>query len=151
MTQTTTQPRMTGIARVLVAVYAVMALGSTGRSVVQIIRDFADAPLSYSLSAAAAVVYILATVALILSNRRSWYIVAWFAVIFELAGVVSIGTLSITMPEIFQHATVWSLYGDGYVFIPLVLPLFGLWYLIRTRNGRFDEPEAQEQTEGAVW
>ncbi|MFB7250402.1 hypothetical protein [Microbacterium sp. NPDC056234] len=129
MSTTATRTRMTGIGRVLVIVYAVMALAATGRSFVQIVQRFDEAPLSYSLSAAAAVVYILATLALVLSNRRGWYTIAWIAIAFELAGVLIVGTLSLVYPELFQHETVWSLYGRGYLFIPLVLPVFGLWWL----------------------
>ncbi|MGF3055703.1 hypothetical protein [Microbacterium sp. YY-01] len=125
---------MTGIGRVLVIVYTVMALASTGRSFVQIAERYDEAPLAYTLSAAAAVVYIVATVALVLSNRTGWYIVAWIAIVFELAGVLVIGTLSITHPDLFQHPTVWSVFGNGYVFIPLVLPVLGLWWLITHRS-----------------
>lgn len=125
---------MTGIGRVLVVVYAIMALAATGRSFVQIVREFSDAPLAYSLSALAAVVYILATLALVFSGRPGWYRVAWIAIGFELVGVLVVGTLSIVLPSLFQHPTVWSLYGIGYVFIPLVLPFLGLWWLVRHRN-----------------
>jgi hypothetical protein len=120
---------MTGVGIVLVIFYGIMALAATGRSFVQIAERFAEAPLAYSLSAAAAVVYILATLALLFSGSRAWYRVAWIAVCFELVGVLVIGTLSIVLPEHFQHATVWSLYGQGYVWIPLVLPFFGIWWL----------------------
>ena len=126
---------MTGIGRVLVIVYAIMALAATGRSFVQIVRDFADAPLSYALSALAAVVYILATLALVFSASRAWYAVAWVAISFELVGVLVIGTLSLTMPALFGHDTVWSRYGSGYVWIPLLLPFLGLWWLTSTRRG----------------
>lgn len=127
----TTQPRtrMTGIGRVLVIVYAVMALAATGRSFVQIVRKFDEAPLAYSLSALAAVVYIVATLGLVFARRRGWYTIAWVAIVFELAGVLVIGTLSLTIPELFQHESVWSVFGRGYLFIPLVLPLFGIWWL----------------------
>lgn len=121
---------MTGIGRVLVIVYAVMAMASTGRSFVQIVRAFDEAPLAYTLSAIAAVVYILATLALILAGRPGWYLVAWIAIVFELTGVLVVGTLSIVMPELFDHASVWSWFGMGYIFVPLVLPLFGIWWLI---------------------
>ncbi len=121
--------RMTGIGRVLVIVYAVMALGATGRSFVQIVRRFDEAPLAYTLSALAAVVYILATLALILAHRRGWYVVAWVAIGFELTGVLTVGLLSVFVPELFGHPSVWSYFGMGYVFIPLVLPVFGLWWL----------------------
>ncbi|MES2865267.1 MULTISPECIES: hypothetical protein [Microbacterium] len=120
---------MTGIGRVLVIVYAVMALAATGRSFVQIVRKFDEAPLAYSLSAIAAVVYILATLALVLAGRRGWYTVAWVAIVFELVGVLVVGVLSLAVPELFQHDSVWSVFGRGYLFIPLVLPMFGIWWL----------------------
>lgn len=125
---------MTGIGRVLVVVYGIMALAATGRSFVQIVREFADAPLAYSLSALAAVVYILATLALVFSARPAWYRIAWVAIGFELVGVLVVGTLSLVLPELFQHPTVWSVYGYGYLFIPLVLPFLGLWWLTRHRR-----------------
>lgn len=125
----TRSSRMTGVGRVLVIVYAVMALAATGRSVVQIVRRFDEAPLAYALSAIAAVVYILATLALVLAGRRGWYAVAWVAIVFELTGVLVVGTLSLVLPALFQHETVWSVFGIGYVFVPLVLPVFGLWWL----------------------
>ena len=125
---------MTGIGRVLVVVYGIMALAATGRSFVQIVREFDDAPVAYTLSALAAVVYILATLALIFSSRPAWYRVAWIAICFELVGVLVVGTLSLVDPALFQHPTVWSVYGYGYLFIPLVLPFLGLWWLIRHRR-----------------
>ncbi|WP_295013979.1 hypothetical protein [uncultured Microbacterium sp.] len=124
---------MRGVGRVLVIVYAVMALGATGRSFVQIVRAFGDAPLAYSLSALSAVVYIVATLALILAGRPGWYRVAGIAIVFELVGVLVVGTLSLTHPDLFQHPTVWSQYGLGYVLIPLFLPVAGLWWLVKHR------------------
>ena len=129
MTTTVSRARMTGIGRVLVIVYAIMALAATGRSVVQIIRRFDEAPLAYSLSALAAVVYILATLALVFSRRRGWYTVAWVSISFELTGVLVVGILSLAVPSWFGHDSVWSYFGMGYVFIPLVLPVLGLWWL----------------------
>ena len=131
---TTSPRRMTGIGRVLVVVYSIIALAATGRSFVQIVREFDDAPVAYTLSAASAVVYIVATLALVLSGRRGWYAVAWIAIGFELVGVLVVGTLSIVDPALFQHPTVWSLYGIGYLFVPLVLPFLGLWWLFAHRS-----------------
>lgn len=127
---------MSGVGRVLVAVYGVMALAATGRSFVQIAQRFDEAPLAYSLSAAAAVVYIVATLALILAGSRTWYLVAWVAIAFELVGVLVVGTLSLVLPEQFQHPTVWSVFGYGYLFVPLVLPFIGLWWLVSHRPSR---------------
>ena len=123
------RPRMTGIGRVLVIVYAIMALAATGRSFVQIVQRFDEAPLAYTLSALAAAVYIVATLALIFAGSRAWYRVAWVAIVFELVGVLVIGTLSLVLPELFAHPTVWSWFGMGYLFVPLVLPFFGIWWL----------------------
>ncbi|MFS0868019.1 hypothetical protein AB3M83_11890 [Microbacterium sp. 179-B 1A2 NHS] len=127
---------MTGIGRVLVVFYAIMALGATGRSFVQIVREFDEAPLAYSLSAGAAVVYIVATLALIFSASDTWYRIAWTAISFELVGVLVVGTLSLTHPELFDHPTVWSGFGIGYVFIPVILPCLGLWWLLTHRTAR---------------
>ncbi|SBS74586.1 hypothetical protein [uncultured Microbacterium sp.] len=137
----TTRPRMTGIARVLVIVYAIMAMAATGRSFVQIVREFDAAPLAYSLSALAAAVYILATLALIRSASRAWYIVAWVAIGFELVGVLVVGTLSLAVPALFDHPTVWSGYGAGYIWVPLILPFLGLWWLAHTRDAVGEEAD----------
>lgn len=128
--------RMTGIGRVLVIVYAIMALAATGRSFVQIAERYDQAPLAYTLSALSAVVYILATLALVFSASGAWYRVAVVAIVFELVGVLVVGTLSFALPELFAHPTVWSWFGVGYVFIPLVLPFFGLWWLVTHRPVR---------------
>lgn len=145
---TSAPARMTGIGRVLVVVYAIMALAATGRSAVQILEDWDNAPLAYALSAAAALVYILATVALVRSDARGWYTVAWIAISFELVGVLVVGTLSLTHPELFSHdATVWSGYGYGYFWVPLVLPFVGIWWLVTHRGGAavYEPQEAVEE------
>lgn len=126
--------RLTGLGKVLITAYLVLATAATFRSVFQILRKFDEAPVAYALSALAAVVYILASVALI-RRRGAWRIVAWVAITFELVGVLLVGTLSLTVPEWFAHASVWSEFGRGYAFIPLVLPVLGLLWLRRDRAG----------------
>ncbi len=123
--------RMSGIGRVLVIVYAILALAASGRSFVQIAQRFEEAPFAFSLSAISALVYVLATLALVFAGSRTWYRVAWAAIGFELVGVLSIGSLSLFRPELFPEATVWSFFGLGYLFVPLVLPFFGLWWLVK--------------------
>jgi len=125
----------TGFGRVLVALYAVMAVGACSRSAVQIATDLAAAPVAYLLSAFAAVVYVLATVGLARRGpaaRRT----ATVACTVELVGVLAVGTFTVFVPSDFPDETVWSLYGMGYVFIPLVLPVLGLWWLRRTAPRR---------------
>jgi cytochrome bd-type quinol oxidase subunit 2 len=119
----------TGFGRVLVIVYAVFAVSASARAGVQIVRNFSEAPVAYTLSAAAAVVYVVATVALARDARR----VATVAVLIELVGVLLIGVLSVVDPALFPRDTVWSGFGRGYGFVPLVLPAVGLWWIWHTR------------------
>lgn len=115
----------------LVAVYGVFALSAAGRSVVQLSTKFHEAPLAYLLSAFAAVVYLVATVSLARAGATSRR-VALIAISTELVGVLTVGTISVLAPSAFPEATVWSGYGSGYGFVPLVLPFVGLWWLRRT-------------------
>jgi cytochrome bd-type quinol oxidase subunit 2 len=111
-----------GPGRLLVAVYGVFAVAASSRAGLQLATSFSDAPVAYLLSALAAAVYVVATVALARSARR----VAQWACGFELAGVLAVGTLSLLLPDAFPDETVWSSYGLGYALVPLVLPVLGL-------------------------
>lgn len=122
-----------GPGRVLVAVYAVFALAATARSAVQIGTDLAEAPVAYTLSACAALVYVLATVGLARGTAASRRVAA-VAIGVELLGVLAVGTLSVLDEGLFPDQTVWSGYGAGYGFVPLVLPVLGLGWLWRTRG-----------------
>lgn len=119
-----------GPGRVLTAVYGVFALSATARAGYQFYRDFQHAPLAYSLSLFAAVVYVVATVCLVIGNKVTHHI-AVAAVSVELVGVLAVGLLSVLKPELFPEATVWSTFGIGYGFVPLVLPFVGLFWLLR--------------------
>lgn len=119
----------TGFGRALVAVYAVFALSSTARSIYQLATKADEAPVAYTLSAVAGAVYVVATVALGTDRRR----LAVAAVGFELVGVLTVGVLTIVDGDLFPDATVWSDFGAGYGYVPLVLPFVGLWWLWRTR------------------
>ena len=122
-----------GAGRVLVAIYGVFALSASARAGYQLIREFDQAPVAYLLSAVAALVYIVATFTLAQPHR--YHAVALLAVRFELAGVIIVGLLSVLMPELFGHPSVWSGFGVGYGFIPLVLPVLGLIWLRRQNAG----------------
>ena len=118
-----------GPGRLLVAVYGVFAVAASSRAGLQLATSLSDAPVAYVLSALAALVYVVATVALARSARR----VALWACGFELAGVLVVGTLSLLLPDAFPDETVWSGYGIGYGLVPLVLPVLGLLRLRATR------------------
>jgi hypothetical protein len=128
-------PTASGPGRVLVAVYGVFALAATSRAGVQLATQFHQAPVAYLLSAVSGVVYVVATVALARRGRSARRL-AWAAVTTELVGVLVVGTVSVLTPGDFPRATVRSVYGIGYGFVPLVLPFVGLWWLRRTAPGR---------------
>ncbi len=121
-----------GFGRVLVVVYAIFAVAAVARSTVQIISRFDEAPVAYVLSAVAAVIYVVATIALARGDKTSRS-VATVAIAIEMAGVVIVGIISLLLPDAFPRASVWSNFGSGYLFIPLVLPIVGLWWLRYTR------------------
>jgi cytochrome bd-type quinol oxidase subunit 2 len=120
-----------GPGRVLILVYGIFALAATARAGVQIATKFSDAPIAYLLSAVAAVIYCAATFALAKATKVSRR-VATVAISVELVGVLAIGAFSYAVPDDFPDATVWSHFGQGYGFVPVVLPVLGLLWLRRT-------------------
>lgn len=121
-----------GFVMVLVVVYGIFAVSATARSLVQILRGFDEAPVAYSLSLLAALTYIAVTIVLVRRGPSSPAALA--LVLVELVGVVTVGTLSLAVPSLFPDDTVWSVYGIGYGFVPLLLPLGALWFLLRARR-----------------
>lgn len=131
----TSQPRPVaeGFGRLVVFVYGLLALAATARALSQILTRLDEAPLAYALSLFSGLVYVLATVALA-KGRGVWRTVAWWAVSVELAGVVTVGLVSLARPQDFPDETVWSQFGAGYGYVPFVLPVVGLVLLWRTRG-----------------
>lgn len=128
---------------VLVVVYGVLALAATGRSVLQILSYYDRAPLAYILSALAAAVYVLATWCLARGGR--WVRVGVWACTVELVGVLVVGAASYLLPEAFPDKTVWSHFGQGYGFVPLVLPVLGLlWFRRVEREAAAAEADAAQ-------
>ena len=128
----------TGPRRVLIALYAIFALAATARGIVQIATKFDEAPLAYSLSLFSGIVYIAATIGLV-TNRRWSRPLAWAAVGTEMVGVVTIGLASIIDSTAFPHDTVWSRFGAGYGYVPVILPVLGLMWLWQSRDQHGNE------------
>ena len=127
--------KSSGFGRVLIVVYWVFSLSAGVRSLYQLATEFSLAPLAILLSTFSAAVYVVATIALSRSGSR-WHRVATAAVLVELVGVLGVGLLSVLHPELFPKASVWSDFGAGYGYIPLVLPVVGLAWLWVTRPSR---------------
>ena len=121
-----------GPGRVLIAIYLLFSIAATARAGYQLATKFDEAPLAYLVSALAAVIYVLATVGLSrdgVTGRR----IALACCTVELAGVLAVGALSTFDPKLFPDDSVWSRFGQGYGYIPLVLPVLGLIWLRATR------------------
>ncbi len=115
----------------LIAIYILFAIAASSRAGYQIATRFGKAPLAYLLSALAAAIYLVATVGLARGDtggRRT----ALVCCTVELFGVIAIGFFSLVAPALFPDATVWSDFGRGYGYVPLVLPVLGLLWLWRT-------------------
>src|ERR1700728_799636 len=139
----------TGPGRLLVAVYGLFALSACARAGTQIATEFSRAPVAYVLSAFAGVVYIIATVTLVNGSRTARRI-AVLSCSVEVAGVLARGTSSVLDPASFPDATVWSTYGVGYGFVPLVLPVFALLWLRRWSKRARTEPAIVPTAAAAV-
>lgn len=130
--RSTSAPTGQGFGRVLVALYGLFAIAATSRSAVQLVTRFEQAPLAYLLSAFAALVYVVATLSLARGGATSRRLAA-VAICTELVGVLVVGAASELFPSVLPQATVWTGFGSGYGFAPLVLPFVGWWWLRHTR------------------
>ncbi|MGC1214465.1 MAG: hypothetical protein WA890_24790 [Micromonospora sp.] len=122
-----------GPGRLLIAVYILFAIAATSRAGLQIATKFDEAPVAYLLSAVAALIYIVAAVGLARAGHAGRRL-ALACCSVELVGVIAVGILSLADKELFPDETVWSQFGSGYGYIPLVLPMLGLYWLWRTRH-----------------
>ncbi|GAA2118576.1 hypothetical protein [Kocuria atrinae] len=130
-----TDAKSSGFGRLIIVVYGVFSLSAGVRSVYQLGTEFSQAPLAIILSTISAVIYVVATIALT-KTGPGWHRIAWIAVWIEMIGVLAVGLLSVVSPELFPKASVWSHFGAGYGYVPLVLPIIGLIWLWRTRPTR---------------
>jgi hypothetical protein len=133
-----------GPGRLLVFGYGLFVVATGSRALVQLATHPGRAPLAYGLSAAAAGIYLAGLVLLgrFERHRRGW-LTARALCLIELAGVVAVGSVSLLWPSSFPEPTVWSAYGSGYGFVPVVLPLLALWWLT-TSEHRFGHAVPQK-------
>jgi hypothetical protein len=121
-----------GPGTLLVWLYGVMVVGAVSRSAYQIATEFDRAPLAYTLSAVAGVVYGFITYTLVRGGERARR-AALVCCAAELVGVVTVGLWTLVEPSAFPDATVWSDFGMGYLFIPVLLPVSALVWLRKAR------------------
>ncbi len=121
MTALDTRPRVDAN-RVLLWLYAVFVVAAGARSAVQLALHASRAPVAYALSAGAAAVYAVGLVLLRRAAAGAPVGPAQVSAVVELLGVLAVGTLGVLRPAVFAEPTVWSDYGAGYLWIPLLLP-----------------------------
>jgi len=110
--------------KILVAAYTVLAIAAGARAAVQLSTNAGEAPVQYALSAAAAAVYLVLAIALRRPER--WRTVALVAASIELVGVLGVGIAEQLSATAWPDETVWSGFGAGYGWAPLVLPVAAL-------------------------
>lgn len=123
------------IGQILAVSYPVLALSAGARSVYQLffkpgVSDYFPS----TLSAIAAFFYLLAVVAFVIRKPWAWW-VSVVVLVFETAGVLLVGTLSLVVPNIIGR-TVWHDFGIDYGFLPLIQPILGLVWLFWPDNRR---------------
>ncbi|NOK58602.1 MAG: hypothetical protein GFH27_549279n408 [Chloroflexi bacterium AL-W] len=133
--QTATSDSTQGGRTVLTLLYTLFAVAAGARALFQSATKWEQAPLAYTLSTIAALVYLIACVGINRTSPSAWRITLGVCV-FELIGVLSVGTLTLIYPTLFLDETVWSVYGQGYAFIPLVLPIIGIVWLMQPATRR---------------
>lgn len=134
------------IGQILAVSYPLLALSAGVRSVYQLF--FKPGVTDYfppALSAVAASLYLVAAVAFIVRKPWAWW-TSVMVLVFETAGVLMVGTLSVFLPDVIGR-TVWHDFGIDYGFLPLIQPILGLVWLFWPENRRmFFAPGIEQRT-----
>jgi len=131
-----------GPGRLLLSLYGVFTVAALSRAIVQISMQFDEAPLAYVLSLLAGILYTVITVALWRGGETARR-VALVSCTVELVGVLAVGTMTVLDSGAFPDQTVWSDYGIGYLFLPVIVPVTGLLWLRRSARPQ-QEPQHKE-------
>lgn len=119
--------------RVLAISYPVLALSTGVRAIFQLFfKEGVVDRLPPTLSAVAALSYLLATVGFVYRRRWAWQMSVG-VLLFETLMTLAVGTLSLLYPELIGR-TVWRQFGADYAFFPLFQPLLGLAWLFRAET-----------------
>lgn len=108
--------------------YTVLAIAALARSGYQALTGAVvdgRTAAAVALSGVAGVVYLLAAAGLRRGTDRSLRVSRWCCLV-ELVGVVAVSLAEIGVGG-FGRAAVWSGFGVGYGYLPLLLPVLGLW------------------------
>lgn len=120
---------LSAIGYILGVSYPVLALSTGVRAIFQLFfKAGVTNYLGPSLSAVAALCYLLATIGFIYRRRWTWRL-SVVSLGFETAMTFVVGTLSLIYPELIG-TTVWRHFGADYGYFPLFQPVLGLAWLV---------------------
>ncbi len=109
--------------------YPLLALSTGARGLYQLFfKEGVTNRLAPLLTTVSAALYLVAAVGFFIRKPWAWRL-SVTALSIEFVGVLVVGMLSITMPDVIGH-TAWSYFGRDYGFFPLIQPLLGLVYLL---------------------
>jgi hypothetical protein len=121
--------KTTGTSDTLAFFYGLWAFSALGRAVYQYIWKHPVNFMPTHISTFVGVLYIAIIIGLRRRSPRAWWTTLALLCV-ELSGVLLVGTIDVVWHP-FAYASVWSGYGIGYFFMPLVLPFVGLTWLLR--------------------
>jgi hypothetical protein len=113
---------------ILAVSYPVLALSAGARSIYQLfVKEGVANYVPAVLSGVAAICFLLASIGFVVRKRWAWRLSVGM-LLFELAMVLIVGILSLTIPQTIGR-TVWGHFGADYGYFPLIQPLLGLAWL----------------------
>lgn len=115
----------------LTLVYGFWAVAALSRAIYQYLVRRPESFVPTHISAFVGALYLLILLGLRRRSRRAWSI-TFALLVVELAGVLVVGAVDLIWRP-FPYTTVWSGFGAGYLYIPLVLPIVGIWWMLRAR------------------
>lgn len=124
-----------GLGRLVLLAYGVVAALIFVREVARLADLGQAAPLSAALSVVATLLYVVTAVA-VAHNGRRMRKVAWVCTLAGLVGALGGGIVTLLAPGLVAARTVWSGFGEGYWYAPLLLPLVAAFWLWWSRPGR---------------
>lgn len=123
-----TRPKTSSVWVTVIGIaYTVLAVAALSRSAYQAATGVATgrAVVAVALSAVAGVVYLIAAIALRRATPRSIRL-GRCCLYVELIGVVVVSVVELASGG-FGRSAVWSGFGVGYGYLPVLLPIVGLW------------------------
>jgi hypothetical protein len=121
--------------KILAVSYPVLAISTGARGLYQLfLKEGVSDYLPPLLTTIAAFLYLIAAVGFARRSKRAWA-VSVTALSLEMIGIIVVGILSFTDPELVGD-TAWRHFGADYGYFPFIQPLLGLIWLLHPQTLR---------------